>query len=129
MSYVKTTWHTGDVVTSAKLNNMEDGIANAGGYLYAELSYDDSTSTYSCNKTNAELYEAWQNGANIGLREGNEEDGYTYLGLLRMTPYSAEFIALSPDESTAAFTHVMIMTYEDTQSVTYTVNDLAYAGG
>lgn len=26
MSYIKTTWAKGDVVTSAKLNNMEDGI-------------------------------------------------------------------------------------------------------
>ena len=28
MAYVKNTWATGDVVTAAKLNNMEDGIAN-----------------------------------------------------------------------------------------------------
>lgn len=27
MAYVKTTWATGDVVTAAKLNNMENGIA------------------------------------------------------------------------------------------------------
>ena len=31
MSYVKQTWQTGDVVTSAKLNHMEDGIAAGGG--------------------------------------------------------------------------------------------------
>lgn len=30
MAYNKTTWQSGDVVTSAKLNNMESGIANAG---------------------------------------------------------------------------------------------------
>ena len=29
MSYTKNSWQTGDIVTSAKLNNMENGIANA----------------------------------------------------------------------------------------------------
>lgn len=31
MSYDPTNWKSGDVVTSAKLNKMEQGIANAGG--------------------------------------------------------------------------------------------------
>ena len=30
MAYEKTNWQTGDVVTSAKLNKIEDGIANVG---------------------------------------------------------------------------------------------------
>ena len=30
MSYTPTTWATGDVITAEKLNNMEDGIVNAG---------------------------------------------------------------------------------------------------
>ena len=29
MAYTKNTWTDGDIVTSAKLNHMEDGIANA----------------------------------------------------------------------------------------------------
>lgn len=33
MAYTKNTWQTGDVVTSAKLNHMEDGIAAGGGVL------------------------------------------------------------------------------------------------
>ena len=31
MSYTKQTWATGDTVTAAKLNHMEDGIEGAGG--------------------------------------------------------------------------------------------------
>ena len=27
MSYTKTTWATGDVITAEKLNNIEDGVA------------------------------------------------------------------------------------------------------
>lgn len=30
MSYSPTTWESGDTITSAKLNKMEQGIANAG---------------------------------------------------------------------------------------------------
>lgn len=29
MAYTKNTWKTGDIVSSQKLNHMEDGIANA----------------------------------------------------------------------------------------------------
>lgn len=31
MSYEKQAWATGDVISAAKLNHMEDGIANGGG--------------------------------------------------------------------------------------------------
>jgi len=31
MAYIKTVWENGDVITKEKLNNIEDGIANAGG--------------------------------------------------------------------------------------------------
>lgn len=33
MSYEPTEWKTGDVVTSAKLNKLEQGVADAGGIL------------------------------------------------------------------------------------------------
>lgn len=33
MAYSKNTWQSGDVVTSAKLNNIENGIANASGNI------------------------------------------------------------------------------------------------
>lgn len=36
MSYEKNTWNKGDVITSAKLNHMEDGIAG-GGVLIVRL--------------------------------------------------------------------------------------------
>lgn len=34
MSYTPNTWATGDTITAVKLNNMEQGIANAGGALF-----------------------------------------------------------------------------------------------
>lgn len=37
MSYTPTNWKAGDVVTSAKLNKMEQGIAAGGGIKVAHL--------------------------------------------------------------------------------------------
>jgi len=31
MSYVKTTWANGDIITAEKLNKLEDGVADSGG--------------------------------------------------------------------------------------------------
>lgn len=42
MAYEKQNWQSGDVITSAKLNHMEDGIAGAGGTLViGGFSYDN----------------------------------------------------------------------------------------
>lgn len=56
MSYTPTSWQNGDVITSAKLNKIENGIANAGGgtgILFATV----DLSTASLDKT-------WQEIAN-----------------------------------------------------------------
>ena len=37
MAYEPTNWKSGDVVTSAKLNKMEQGIANSGGVLFVTV--------------------------------------------------------------------------------------------
>ena len=31
MAYEKTEWKKGDIITAAKMNKIEEGIANAGG--------------------------------------------------------------------------------------------------
>lgn len=58
MSYEKQTWQTGDVVTSAKLNHMEDGIA-AGGDVFV-VHYDGGTST--SDKSLSEIMSAISDG-------------------------------------------------------------------
>lgn len=45
MSYEKQTWAKGDIVTSAKLNHMEDGIASGGGVLVIGSTIDGNTMT------------------------------------------------------------------------------------
>lgn len=57
MAYEKQTWKTGDVVTSAKLNHMEDGISNAGG-LVVNIDWDDTLETTILDKTWQEIHNA-----------------------------------------------------------------------
>ena len=54
MSYEPTTWKSGDTVTSAKLNKMEQGIANAGGGGVLIVHDVDST----LDKTWQEIHDA-----------------------------------------------------------------------
>ena len=58
MSYTKNTWKAGDTITSAKLNNMEDGIAAAGGggALIVEATVNDGSMIL--NKTWKEIHDA-----------------------------------------------------------------------
>lgn len=41
MAYEPTTWQAGDTITSARLNKMEQGIAEGGGVLMVELTYEE----------------------------------------------------------------------------------------
>ena len=55
MSYEPTNWKDGDLVTSAKLNKIEQGIAaSSSGILIATEDYD----THSLNKTWQEFYDS-----------------------------------------------------------------------
>lgn len=56
MAYEPTNWKTGDVVTSAKLNKLENGVANAGsGVLVANATGDE---TLTLDKTWQEIHDA-----------------------------------------------------------------------
>lgn len=56
MAYTKNTWVTGDIVTSAKLNHMEDGIEGA----YEVMVIDNTDGTL--DKTWQEIYDAIEQG-------------------------------------------------------------------
>lgn len=61
MPYSKQTWQTGDVVTSAKLNHMEDGIAGGGGYKVT-VSFTPPNTVVS-DKTSNEILNAAVDGS------------------------------------------------------------------
>ncbi len=46
MSYEPTNWKTGDVVTSAKLNKLEQGVADAGGAFKTLLNFNAIATWY-----------------------------------------------------------------------------------
>ena len=69
MSYEPTNWKSGDTVTSAKLNKMEQGIANAGGGGVLVVTVTDGT----LDKTWQEIHDA---APNVLLTY--EDDGMTY---------------------------------------------------
>lgn len=78
MAYTPTTWQTGDTITAAGLNKMEQGIANAGGAFFVDTSFDLDTSTTTCNKTAQEIAEAFASGLPVivGFMD-SEHDSYS----------------------------------------------------
>ena len=69
MSYEKQTWATGDVITAAKLNHMEDGIAGVCGLvvLCTVTAGENDAETYTLNKTYSEISSAFLNGKNVNI--------------------------------------------------------------
>ena len=72
MAYTKQTWNNGDIITAEKLNHMEDGIAS-GGVMAVNLTYDESTLTYTMNKTWQEIHDAIASGTMVIVIAPNEE--------------------------------------------------------
>lgn len=56
MAYTPTEWQSGDIVTSAKLNKIENGIASAGGG--GVLVANSDATTYALDKTWQEIKDA-----------------------------------------------------------------------
>ena len=70
MAYEKTTWQSGDVVTSEKLNNIENGIASRDA-LICEAVVDEQAFTVTLDKTAREVREAYLNGRQVILHMEN----------------------------------------------------------
>lgn len=73
MSYEPTNWKSGDVVTSTKLNKLEQGVADAGGVFVVGMTYDYDNSRITLDKTYAEILSAVQAG-NVVIAKGADAD-------------------------------------------------------
>lgn len=62
MAYEPTNWKSGDVVTSAKLNKMEQGIAGAGPLKIGYTSYDLEENLGTLDHTWQEIHDAMTSG-------------------------------------------------------------------
>ena len=72
MAYEPTNWQAGDIVTSAKLNKLEQGVANSGGILVV---HEDE---------NGRLDKTWQEIYNAELAFKQEIDNdYKSVDLIR----------------------------------------------
>ena len=61
MSYTPTNWNTGDVVTSEKLNHIEDGITNSESVLFVGgATYGGDGMEGTLDKTWQEIHDAMQ---------------------------------------------------------------------
>lgn len=69
MSYEPTNWKDGDLVTSAKLNKMEQGIANGVNFevINMEMTLNQETFSYSfsLDKTAGEIIDILKSGKHI----------------------------------------------------------------
>lgn len=61
MAYTKHTWQRGDVITSAKLNEMENGIAAASAIVFITATWDDDLNGYVLNATFTEIENYFNN--------------------------------------------------------------------
>lgn len=84
MAYVKQTWTSGETVTAAKLNHMEDGIAEGGsggsGVFNVNSSLDEQKGGAVLDKTWQEIYDASKNGALVVVVNDAEDTGFMYSG-------------------------------------------------
>ena len=85
MSYEKTEWKTGDVVTAQKLNKIETGIfeGGSGGDGSVEIINIDTTiSPKTCDKTYAEILSLIENNktiiARVKIKVYDTSDDYYY---------------------------------------------------
>lgn len=76
MSYNKTTWANGDVITAEKLNNIETGVDGANNPLIVNVTWDSEEEMAYANKTFGEIRTAFENGQRVLLKQINN-DGNT----------------------------------------------------
>ena len=68
MSYEKTTWVNGDIITAEKMNNIEDGIANAGNMLICNTVYHSNLGLTGLDKKVSEIYDALSSGVPVYVK-------------------------------------------------------------
>lgn len=100
MAYTPTEWQSGDIVTSEKLNKIENGIADAGGVLVATV----DTQTYALDKTWKEIDEA--PFTVVRINDGTNHLKLPVLAIVRSSPTQLKVTCMSPEDPTGGMTFV-----------------------
>ena len=102
MAYTPTQWSPGDSITSAKLNKIENGIAdNNGGIFWVTVTVNEGkTNSYTLNKTVREIIEAGE--SKIVVLKGQMSETSTFIGYYTGWQYNEMYI-LSFSSNTTFF--------------------------
>ena len=121
MAYTPNTWATGDTITAAKLNNMEQGIANSGVF-FIEATWDDNANEYVLDKTLAEISAAYSSGRICKIVGGIDSEMQ-----VAVAPFGTLY-AITPVTTVDIFSNVLISTYYDVNPQTefVTSTDVTY---
>lgn len=103
MAYEPTTWKTGDVVTSAKLNKLEQGVTAAGGLVVTmTVTFGETDPERAVlDKTAGEIISAWpvvfvvDSAEHIAqlLKSYSEHDGKYYFPVEVGSDFEQELVA------------------------------------
>ena len=93
MSYTKQTWATGDVITTDKMNHMEDGIASnesSSNTLVVTVIDDSEQERSVLDKTWQEIYDAFSTRNVVLVQEGLKRS-LMQIYMVTGSSYVAEF--------------------------------------
>ena len=85
MSYEPTNWKDGDLVTSAKLNKLEQGVANGGGSIFMIDLQENSPNSYTSLVAYEDIEEACKEKMPVARIINDSEEGYfeaTYMPVM-----------------------------------------------
>lgn len=92
MSYTKTAWTDGDVISAEKLNHIEEGVSESPDIIVVHftIDYEQSPVAVTADKTFNELKTAIENGVVV---LGVDTDGQTYTTSVIYTDDVLDYIA------------------------------------
>lgn len=122
MAYQPTVWARGDVVTSAKLNKLENGVKATGEALYVELMIDGETG--ALNKTLSEMVSAANSGNRVIVGYNGYYGELFYSDGDNWYGFEGNLFVIETESITA----VMILAYND-GSDHIEISVINYAGG
>lgn len=107
MAYEPTNWKTGDVVTSAKLNKLEQGVAAGSGVLVVQMTVDEAANRGTLDKTWQEIHDAAQNSlVFLAASPGTGLEVIVFDGWLRMVDdsrgYAVTFVEIWVDNASVS---------------------------
>ena len=108
MSYEPTNWKTGDVVTAAKLNKLENGVAEGGGggsgALIVNINTDLETGVMTMDKTWHEIFDAPYCVMKSVTTSGAYQSGFAVVAYTANTDGVAYNVIIASGSSVQIFT-------------------------